>query len=750
MATGDITVTIPSTATTGLATDGAFALLDIEGFTTGKTVDFGSGRGNKLVYADIASAKIVFTVTSLGYTTAGVLSTIVRTVYGRMIVRKPDPNEAQNNEPTATSILIALSEYIYAKDQAGVGNSGTDITVTIAAGAIRNDGGSNELSNALTGATVVNSSGLAYPLPIGRWDYYAGALTQDRFKTSLTLAFDAWCLGGIACVILDITGVTSAATATATRTSKTMTQRAASGLYASAYQNTFSSFGSFTQGESVRGRARAFPRVGDTALDTDNYTTAADVIYGRNQPTFICDKNNALDVIRYVAASGGSDSNNGLTSGTPYATISKAVTVDANIIYLLAGTHAHIGATHTQKNNSEWFIVQPAPGVSQASAIVELKATNKTYRTKYLCYSGVTMQQANDSNANMDGGAVNHLRWVNCNFTSAPVALSQPFFDKSIATWFSGCTGDFQSFTVKSFANNLSQNQWDGCIGPIKSGGVQWDNWFWIVASHLDNARLEFPANTKPSPRQVANVGLLYNYLPHFNNSSAGVGHLKVGAAATVTGGFVCAGNVFERVAGLSGNFQFGVNFNCEHMLLWHNTHVGEQLALLMSNTGSSPHLMTNCSMIGHISGEVGDIETDITTTANGGRTGNWGPLYGLHFYGNRMQYQQSEEQHSGWNHYTTAPTFEDDQSTSHGAAGQGDYTPLVNSPQRNKIPAGMRVMTHDLYGTAILDDGTADGGAIQFTTPTAPSVVGEDSSSFAEHATRFFRRTTNFFGITR
>jgi len=122
-ATGDITGVEISPS--GAEPYGACADITIDGFTTGKVVDFGSGYGAQLDYADIGAATIVFTVVSEGYDSTGTLGTVTRTVYATSVVRKPYPNDADDQEPSATVIRVALSDFIYVDDNTGAGKSGT-------------------------------------------------------------------------------------------------------------------------------------------------------------------------------------------------------------------------------------------------------------------------------------------------------------------------------------------------------------------------------------------------------------------------------------------------------------------------------------------------------------------------------------------------------------------------------------------------------------------------------------------------
>jgi hypothetical protein len=118
-----------------ISPDGWYADLSFEGQSTGGTYDLGLGANGD---PDTGTPKLVLTVTSMGFDDTGAPTTVERTVYGTKFVRKPYPNQAQAQETvfgTAdVTVRVALSDYVYAKDKAGAGNSGIDVVVSVLAG----------------------------------------------------------------------------------------------------------------------------------------------------------------------------------------------------------------------------------------------------------------------------------------------------------------------------------------------------------------------------------------------------------------------------------------------------------------------------------------------------------------------------------------------------------------------------------------------------------------------------------------
>jgi hypothetical protein len=94
-------------------------------------------------------------------------------------------------------------------------------------------------------------------------------------------------------------------------------------------------------------------------------------------------------LVRYVAASGGNDANNGLTAGSPKATMAAAAAametaqgdLDGATIKLLAGTYSIAGADNETVNR--WFTLEPAEGVSRASVTIS-GTTGSGFNTKLL------------------------------------------------------------------------------------------------------------------------------------------------------------------------------------------------------------------------------------------------------------------------------------------------------------------------------------------------------------------------------
>lgn len=730
-ATGDITGVEISPS--GAEPYGACADITISGFTTGKTIDFGSGRGNALDFDDLASATIVFTVVSEGYNSSGTLGTVTRTVYGTKIVRKPYPNEAQNQEPSATVIRIALSDFIYDDDNTGAGKSGTAPIVTIAANAIRNDGGSSQLSNVATNLTCTNSSTLDYPQTIARWDRVAGVCTADRVTAAFTMACRAYNRSGIACVRFDATGRTSSVNVNSTATTRTATQRTATGLYAEAYHSSSTAISGMTDDELIDLRFRAYPIVGDadSIRDTDNHTTSTEECLGYNKATVVCDKDNdstvyaVVDTVSGNNTTGANSATLATAESTPYLNIGEAVNDGANVIYLLDGTHAAVGSTHARKTTNEWVVVTHHPtSSSKAGAIVQVTTTT-TYDCERLQYKNVTFDSSGTVSY-LDGeNAGNFLRLTGVTFDEDAVGAALVGIGyRSHATYLENCDGDMgeQEWNWNIFSSDKLNYLFDGCAfgTPGTAGSSNNLSAYELVCCSASDAEVLFGGANTGGPVKD-HVEISFNNILDFDNAGAEVlSELAKTTGDDVVMGIAIVGNIIEKTAGTSALSTIAADnsaVNANNIILWHNTFTGERLNTGYNETGTTSLLRRNWS-IKYNSFRDWNTKTDtFTGTPSGNRTGNWPIVYGVGFAHNNRETSNFPGEYGGLGLTQGTPGYVDDNSyTGDGGSGNGDYKPGHGSALLGRIPTGQRVVTVDLYGNPVAANG--DIGAIQRTTP--------------------------------
>lgn len=715
MATGDI-------LSFTVRPDGWSADVVVEGFTTGATYAFGLGTNN----ANVGAAKVVVTVVSEGYNSAGTLGTVTRTLFGTIVVRLTYPTETAQSGPGTTrdettpggnlSVRIALSDAVYDDDNTGAGKSGTAPTVSIAAGWCVNTAGAGQSSNAITGLTVVNNSTLDYPQVVCQWDEIAGACTADRVRADFYLAANARHRHGIAAVKFTATGQTSSHSEVTTSIAMIGFERVATSLWGNCHRVSVPIAG-FTQGESVSCDFVAYPVVGDSAsiLDSSGFTTDTDEVLGCNRAVLLCDKDSALDDIVYVSTTGNNTTGDG-SIGNPYATIAKAVT-QGNIVYLSAGTHS-FGSTETRKTANEWTSVRPAPGESSASVTVQLTTTT-TYRCKRLEIRGVKVTLTGSTSYASGETAGNFIRWNLCVFDSAGVAkpTTSPGYS-SYSARFHNCTGDLgnSGWAMTSFGVARVAFNFDGC--EFGSDGTI-NSWYRMVACKTTVAGVALSdkpsANTAPA---WDNVIFESNQLNRVG--SAGGAGVSLGDVLANTRGVSVCGNVIEKSTSTSPAFEYCVSsvVGSSHIIIWHNTITGERCNWNYNNIGSSLVLHRHWSQRFNAIRNW-NTKTDTFAPGDAARVGGWQLYYGVGSAGNRLEISNFEQAFGGIDYLVTgddAIEYVDNASYTGDASGSGDYTPGATSVLRNRVPAGSAGFAVDLFGTIWGNSGDGSAGAIQRT----------------------------------
>ncbi len=717
MATGDIlSVLVPSATAAGLAIDGSYIDVDIDSFTTGMDVDFGSGFGSQLDVADLASAKIVVTIVSEGYT-SGVLGTVTRTSVAKSIARQKSPNDTLEDQAITAGgarVRLYLTEPIYVDDRnAGAGTSGTDPTITIAAGAFRNTGGSSELSTAKSDFSITNESTRVYPKVIGQWDNVAGSMNADRVKSDFTLASNCFHKFGIDSVRFDADGQTSSNNENGTSTSMTSVVRSATSLYFPSYQASIPLAG-FTQGELIDIRFRAYPVVGDAAslLDTDSFTSAADEILGYTKGVIVCDKSDLLDVFKYVATTGNDTTGTG-TSSLPYATIAKAVDDGATIVRLKAGTHG-MGSSATRRTTNEWISVEPDTGLDSTNVTVQLTAT-RTYRCQRLKISGTTVTLAGTTSWADGEEAGNFIQFRDCDFDSSGVGTptTGPGY-RSHGTYFINCTGDMgeTGWAVDGFSSSRVACQFDGVV--FGASGKEIDTAYRVVGCSESST-------TRFQEKAAANIAPIMSQLIFGANESLSYSvtndpWIRIAELTVLSRGLAFIGNVVEKTGATAAAVVLAGDASvvaASHVLMWHNTIAGERCNLGYNDQGTTGYARPDWDVRFNAFRDFNNKD-DTFGTPSSARTGGWDVGYGVGFEENHYEISNFPGEYDGLGLTTGTPGYTDDQSLTGGTAGNGDYTPATGSALLNRVTSGGSVFPFDLYGTAIRNDGTGAAGAIQ------------------------------------
>ena len=723
-AEGDIlSVTITDATTAGLHNDGYYADIVIEGFTTGATWDMGSGSGADLADADwnTTDANIVFTVVSEGYVGTS-LSTRTRTIYGTKVMRvKGTTNEDQAVvDTTNLRIRVALSEPIFVDDEAGVGKSGTDPIVTIKAGTFIDAGDASASSNLASGITVTNDSTLDYRDPICQWAA-AGAQHKERVKADFDLACYAHGLYGISCVEFDVTDGTNTDNGNVVSAAEAF-QFSATGNSVNVWKTTIP-IATFDQASTLTCDFTVYPVIGDAdnVVTTSGSTTESNECFKRNELSLICDKSDALDVVKYVNT-GGSDSNSGDSAGTgnAYATIGKAISVGANVIYLEAGTH-NLGTTYSYASStSEWARILPAPGESSSTVTCRLNSTTRAFRTDRYSVEGVTVDMSG-ATAYLDGGSNAYfIRWINCDFASGGTKLTTaPICYRCNAFYFVNCTGDLgQNWEIGTQSTSRVAFTIEGCELSGTNVSSQAIDAFFLIAGCDATGPLRFTqqasANSAPDDTYVT---FAWNEI--HDNSGDSSNLIGYGGGFE---GLAFVGNVIEKTAGTSPALQIGadgVTTDCDNILILYNTITGERCNLAYNDSGTVGSHRRWWRIEGNTFRDF-NIKSDLFGTVNANRTGNWPIGYGVLVRHNTYEIAnfpaestaaQMMRGHIGLDteHGTTGtpldPGYVDDASFTGTGLGNGDYTPDSGSRLLNRFPGETPLMAYDLTGFAVYSD---------------------------------------------
>lgn len=684
----------------------ADVVVDGAGFAVGATYDFGS-LGNSPATVD--NPKFTMTVVSEGYNASGVLGTVTRTVYGTHVVRKPYPNQASKDETdsgTTLSMRVALSECVYADDKnGGAGTSGTDPTVTIAAGWCVS--GANS-SNAATNLACTNNSTLAYPKVVAQWAW-GHTPAWRRVTADTSIGCIAYHGHGITCVALSATDAHAHAVS-GTATAKTAHQMSASSLYYESYDLAVP-VASFTDGDDVTLRFIAYPLVGDASsiVDTSLNTTSTDDIRGLTQITFT---KNPTVTTKYVAQNGNDTTGDG-TTGTPYATIGKALSTGAEIIYVQAGGTNVVdilGAAPASVAAKNFFIdVMPKPG-DEATVSLTRTSAGLAWKAKLLRYSGFTMS---GGNAFIDGGAVAGAKlWLqnmNMSVASAPVT---GLGYRAEGVFLVNCTETSGVDDFKEFSADVKGYSFTGC--SFTSGAKIWKTSGFIASSMSGSGtdKNVIEGNQVGTGTAIEN-NLIFANSKLVNCTMSGNQILTLGRNQAITSAAV-VGNLIEFKSGSQPAMWIGADsasVAIDSLVVAHNTIAGERANLFYNDVGTTANVRTNIFCRNNAFNGFA-IKTDTFGTQSGNRVGNWAQINGVNFSDNRFSGQPAlstfVQDYSGINvkYETDAATFSQlgfttDNSKYGAGTGNGNYLPTGGSVLKNHT-LRQKYQSFDLDGVAL------------------------------------------------
>lgn len=687
--------------------DGWTLRLRVEGWAAATGLAIVNGIGT--------TPKCSLAVTSLGFDAALAATTISRTVLGTALVMLPYPNFTTPDTTVVGSdldVLIALSDWVYAKDKSGGGNSGSDPVVTALAGLL-----TSSLGATLAAAKVVtNSSTKAYHTPSAQW-----ANEQRRPVNGATI-LELFPIHGharnqkpVAAVRITATGATSGATDSEIVTEFSFSSIDGCPVYAATLD--ISTANGFTRGEVVNINAQLAPWVGDALIDTTGVPGSVD--FGTLVYT-VMDR-----VICVVDPVGGNDGTavasptQSVANANPAQTQQGAMTAiraynnathglnrgDGGEMQLLAGSYLHgigggtathvtngyVTITHHSSTNRAGVIFTGPNATSRFQWVYErLKNVTITLSANYMAFGASTavfvLEGINKTSAFHIAGGDAVCDLIGCtttgdNLANPAVATAKTRLNRK--TTYTGV-----AFALAACRRNrlILCPTFQNCSGTI-----------------YDNTAAD--AGGKP----------IIAYLSALKHQ----GSLMAIAAGLTGGGVVCS---LQEITGASVVVMDWGNLSCTNFVVAQNTFAGDRCNWQAGWPGVVNNVLemfVKGNSLKWFAWKGDEYSTGFPTL-----TASWPVKYGVGF-----AYNNSEEDYSGTGNDLFPPEYAgvdgtrdvgagyvDDQSRYGGGAGNGDYAPSPGASIDARYPFASQMFPYDLNSATL---GTVAAlGAIQGAQP--------------------------------
>ena len=773
-ATGDIVAVRIVGATTTVASansacnatsscNGWVAEIDIAGLNASGTYSFGLGTNN-----DPTNAKIVLTVTSLGFTATGATTTVQRTIYGTDWVRQPYPNATLADEATSTGIVtvrVSLSDFIYQKD--------TNITATIASGFYTQGGTPN---NAAASIAVTNNSVLSYPKTIANWSYPGWTRITGSSFTVRAVAFNRSAQQGLPVRVVKFTATDQHSHSVSTLvTLPTVDNSLGDASKIVEYIGTLPT-ASFTAKDLITINFAAYPWVGDTGAVMDT----SDGVNSQPTPLYapiygIYDDGTYGTAAAVVDASVGNDSTcaavaeSSFSSSSPPTaclTINKAAAIinaynntnysrndAAGTIYLKAGNYNWTGSSTaiSATASNAWNIVTPFPGVSSSSVVINGQSGGQAFGGTKIKLENLTINVTSSPVSLFNG--IDYLWLDHCSLVSngtAPIYQVKIYYitDGSLGALTNGLRnfGGVQSSPALVRGNNLiglGTATVFTVLGNSNSAlGIQtWAN----------ETSGQFVSSTAP----IFSFNTMYRMTPNSGNAILSLDQTTsngIGAAVVQN---LFENNYTDEVSAMWGVSSDGSTASpVNNVMLWYNTTVGGRINRGYNETGSTVRYRSLWSEVGELT-DLDAIKTDTFGAPTSTRIGNWAVLYGV---GRRGSY--TAEVSGGSTGFTAAGDFQLEfdglssyaptktllgnqpilsQTNSVGVigyvnrqafdgtsanSGGGNYELTGSSPAIAMVPGALAALPYDLAGNARHTSSAGAAGAYEYVDTTPPSVT--------------------------
>ncbi len=634
------------------------------------------------------------------------------------------------NETLAAGTLtleIVLSDFIYAKDEAGAGNSGTDITISIEAG-LYTDG--TTATGAFTGM-VTNNSTLVYPQPVTNWDIVGHDLVTSVIPLSMVgMSNHPLNNQPLAAVTFSCTDGTHTVSSTVTGNGMTRTTDG----NAIEYYHYAASLSTATLDDNTLATCnyQAYPHIGDSdaVFDTNGAVPAAraetswlprpikflvdqDSDYGQSF-AFVAPGNDACTAegVPNACCTGagtgtctGSDTTGAVSTdlntarATPFATIAKAAKSlgaynNANlgrnngsnsIGYLEEGRYQGGGSNNTYTNVDPtcWMTITAAPGAAKENVIVATNGTAYVVSGTYVKVSGITLFK--DANKYILPGTATTSVWL---FDDCVISGD---ITRTVMDWSGGlafqrrCTVNASS-THPGYGNVNIGNTFTDCKGV---------SYPYLVIGNIYTSNVNAVLFTESSSSAAKADGTII-YANKFLGLQAG-GTL---AQWSWSLGSLIANNLFEMANDvadggllmLAGTYGPGTfSSDVDSIIMVNNTFVGSR-EIMGYDSGVTISNRRQWLVAGNsfdYYAQKGDI-----FMANSRNVGHWPLLFGVNHYGNTVRGGAFEQEFGGL-YYKSGVVgdyldqkFVNDTTVKDGGDGLtvGDYRVYSNSPNTNLV----------------------------------------------------------------
>ncbi|MEE9355292.1 MAG: PKD domain-containing protein, partial [Methylococcaceae bacterium] len=732
-------------------------VIDPEGWSMSVTIQ-GFKKNGTYILDPEGTPKVRLKVFSEGYDKNGNSTVVERSLIATKAVRKVYPDDGELNETeTGTSLIVhlALNKPIYNDDKnGGTATSGQNPVVTFSRGWYQDReeiGSSLEAKETIIEA--VNESTLDYPKVIGNWAWPGWDTVDQDFDLEAVFfhghAIDQKPVALVEFDATDDSGNNSPQKLTNDLIISKKNDRNPVLVYSATMDVS-----SLASGELIKARFRAYPWVGDedSILDSDSGTEKPSPLYG---PYHLFNDKDGLygSSVAYVDVNGSDTSGmvddvaqSATVKNFPFQTIAAAVNAikafnelnfgrndpSGSTVYLNAGTHNWIDGNVTESlTGSTYLTITKAPEVDKSEAIISSTGTRNILNAPFLKIEDVTISRSQISTTgNLLRGSADQVIWLdNCQIEglghiNGPTVYlyGNAYFTNNIINE----ANNIFEFGATSAVSALIRNN------EIRNSGRLHP--YVLLGNNIFDTRVLLDSVNENIPL-FDNSVIAFNKFLDLSNFA-----ISFAASQNISHGFGLVQNLIERsgsgpspVLQMSGD---GSKTTTNHVIMWHNTIVGERSNLYYNDVGEEAYRQSNMSMVGNIMNEF-NIKSDTfnhpVEHQNPARTGNWEPLYGAGYYGNLSHTGATSDAFqyeffglsSIWNQVGPNDDPKQDFVFIHDASfgtgdgtGNGDYGIKENSLADNLMNS-QQVLPYDLKGVVRLNNCKGAAGAFEYNQET-------------------------------